>query len=50
MSPGVILYVGIYVYEVSQEKCAAIRYGVRYVKFYRYNPIHLCLKLELLRR
>ena len=33
-------------YRVSQEECAKLREGVRYVKVYRYNPKHLCPKLN----
>jgi len=33
-------------YRVSQDECARIREGVPYVKIYRYNPKHLCLKLN----
>ena len=48
------LYIYIYiplgtmlpVYRVSQEECARLREGVPYVKVYRYNPKHLCLKLN----
>jgi len=32
--------------QVSQEECARLREGVFYVKVYRYNPKHLCLKLN----
>ena len=34
------------IYRVSQEECARLREGVPYVKVYRYNPKHLCLKLN----
>ena len=34
------------VYRVSQEEFARLREGVRYVKLYRYNPKHLCPKLN----
>jgi len=34
------------IYRVSQEKSAKLREGVPYVKLYRYNPKHLCLKLN----
>ena len=34
------------VYKVSQEECARLREGVPYVKVYRYNPKHLCPKLN----
>ena len=34
------------VYRVSQEECARLREGVSYVKLYRYNPKHLCPKLN----
>ena len=31
---------------VSQEESASLREGVPYVKVYRYNPKHLCPKLN----
>ena len=34
------------VYRVSQAECARFREGVPYVKAYRYNPKHLCPKLN----
>ena len=34
------------IYRVSQEECARLRGGVPYVKVYRYNPKHLCPKLN----
>jgi len=40
-----ITYIYIYIY-VSQEECARLREGVPYVKVYRYNPKHLCPKLN----
>ena len=33
-------------HRVSQEECARLREGVPYVKVYRYNPKHLCPKLN----
>ena len=33
-------------YRVSQEECARLRVGAPYVKVYRYNPEHLCPKLN----
>jgi hypothetical protein len=36
----------IYIYMVSQEECARLREGVPYVKVHRYNPKHLCPKLN----
>ena len=33
-------------YRVSQEECARLQEGVPYVKVYRYNPKHLCPKLN----
>ena len=33
-------------YRVSQEERAKLREGVPYVKLYRYNPKHLCPKLN----
>jgi len=49
-----IIYIYIYIYthththtyRVSQEECARLREGVPYVKVYRYNPKHLCPKLN----
>ena len=40
------IYIYIYIYRVSQEECARLRKGVPYVKVYRYNPKHLCPKLN----
>jgi len=34
------------IYRVSQEKCARLGEGVPYVIVYRYNPKHLCPKLN----
>jgi hypothetical protein len=34
------------IYRVSQEECARLREGVPYVKVYRYNPKHVCPKLN----
>jgi hypothetical protein len=34
------------IYRVSQEESAILREGVPYVKIYRYNPKHLCPKLN----
>ena len=39
-------YVHTHIYRVSQEKCARLREGVPCVKLYRYNPKHLCPKLN----
>ena len=36
----------IYIYRVSQEEWTKLREGVPYVKLYRYNPKHLCPKLN----
>jgi len=36
----------MYVYKVSQEERTKLREGVPYVKLYRYNPKHLCPKLN----
>jgi len=33
-------------YREFQEECARLREGVTYVKVYRYNPKHLCPKLN----
>jgi hypothetical protein len=35
-----------YIYRVSREQCARLREGVPYVKVCRYNPKHLCPKLN----
>ena len=35
-----------HLYRMSQEECARLREGVPYVKVYRYNPEHLCPKLN----
>ena len=34
------------IHRVSQEECARLREGVPYVTVYRYNPKHLCPKLN----
>ena len=36
----------IILYRVSQEERTKLREGVPYVKVYRYNPKHLCPKLN----
>jgi len=36
----------IYIYRVSQEERTKLRERVPYVKLYRYNPKHLCPKLN----
>jgi hypothetical protein len=47
MFPQWSLKINIYrIYRVSQEECARFREGVSYVKIYRYNPNHLCPKLN----
>ena len=45
---SLILYIYIYIciYRVSQEECSRLREGVPYVKIYRFNPKHLCPKLN----
>ena len=43
---AVLTYMHAYIYRVSQEECARLREGVPYVKVYRYNPKHLCPKLN----
>jgi hypothetical protein len=40
----VLLYI-LYI-QVHQEQCARLREGVSYGKLYRYNPKHLCPKLN----
>ena len=45
----VCLHIGGYItliYRVSQEERTKLREGVSYVKLYRYNPKHLCPKLN----
>ena len=42
----IYIYIYIYIHRVSQEECARLREGVPYVKIYRYNPKHLCSKLN----
>jgi hypothetical protein len=42
----IYIYIYIYIYRLSQEECAGLREGVPYVKIYRYNPKHLCPKLN----
>jgi hypothetical protein len=36
----------VLIYRVSQEECARLRESFPYVKLYRYNPKHLCPKLN----
>ena len=40
------LILKIHVYRVSKEEGTKLREGVPYVKLYRYNPRHLCPKLN----
>jgi len=40
------VYCAVRTYRVSQEECARLREGVPYAKVYRYNPKHLCPKLN----
>ena len=40
------IYIYIYIYRLSQEECARLREGIPYVKVHRYNPKHLCPKLN----
>jgi len=42
----VYIYTRVYIYRVSQEERTKLREGVPYVKLYRYNPKHLCPKLN----
>ena len=42
----ITIHTYIYIYRVSQEECARLREGVPYVRVYRYNPKHLCPKLN----
>ena len=41
-----LVYIYIYKYRVSLEECEILREGISYVKLYRYNPKHLCPKLN----
>ena len=41
-----ILYFPLIYIQVSQEECARLQESVPYVKLYRYNPRHLCPKLN----
>jgi hypothetical protein len=40
------MYIITDTYRMSQEECARLREGVPYVKVCRYNPKHLCSKLN----
>ena len=40
------IHLNVILYRVSQGECARLREGVPYVKVYRYNPKHLCPKLN----
>jgi len=40
------IYKVLLIYRVSQKECARLREGVPYVTVYRYNPKHLCPKLN----
>ena len=42
----IYIYMYVCVYRVSQEECARLREGVPYVEVYRYNPKHVCPKLN----
>ena len=42
----IYIYIYIYIYRVSQEERTKLWEGVPYVKLYRYNPKHLCPKLN----
>jgi len=44
----VFIYIHTYIhtYRMSQEEWAKLRESVPYVKIYRYNPKHLCPKLN----
>jgi hypothetical protein len=46
LSPGDTDQQILCIYRVSQEECAKLSEGVPYVKVYRYNPKHLCPKLN----
>ena len=40
------VYIHTYIYRVSQEEWTKLRESVHCVKIYRYNPKHLCPKLN----
>ena len=40
------VYIFLYICTVSQEECTRFLEGDPYVKVYRYNPKHLCPKLN----
>jgi hypothetical protein len=44
---NISFYASLVIYMVSQEECARLREGFPYVKVYRYNPKHLCPKLNV---
>jgi len=43
---NISFHASLVIYRVSHEECARLREGVPYVKVYRYNPKHLCPKLN----
>ena len=45
-SESCLMQKGRLLYRVSQEECARLRESVPYVILYRYNPKHLCPKLN----
>jgi len=44
--PCIHTHTHTHIYRVSQEERTKLREGVPYVKLYRYNPKHLCPKLN----
>jgi hypothetical protein len=46
VSTYIYIYLFIYIYRVSHEECARLREGVPYAKVHRYNPKHLCPRLN----
>jgi hypothetical protein len=38
--------IGMPFFAIKMKECARLREGVPYVKVYRYNPKHLCTKLN----
>jgi hypothetical protein len=44
--PNCFIHLHCSIYRMSQEECARLREGVPYVKVHRYNPKHLCPKLN----
>ena len=46
LNGGSIFFKSLHIYRVSHELRSPLRESVPYVKLYRYNPKHLCPKLN----